>query len=112
MKKVVSAVFLFSLVLAVPLLRSQDQYEPITVKGAEINNGVVIVTAQNGNARFELHCNTNVSNCGMMKPGNYVMVRLPKNWGRYECTNVDVYQKPVNHENPGEKLGEYCLIEK
>ena len=40
------------------------------------------------------------------------MVRLPKNWGTYDCANVDVYHEPVNHEDLGQKLGEYCLLEK
>jgi len=40
------------------------------------------------------------------------MVRLPKNWGTYVCANVEVYPTPVNPENLGQKLGEYCLIEK
>ena len=112
MKKVVSLLFLFFVLLAVTPLAGQDKYESITVKGAEINNGVVIVTVQNANARVELQCNTNVSDCSTIKPGTYVMVRLPKNWGTYQCANVDVYRTPVNHENLGQKLGEYCLIEK
>jgi hypothetical protein len=38
------------------------------------------------------------------------MVRLPKNWGMYDCANVDLYRKSGDLE-AGDKLGEYCLIE-
>jgi hypothetical protein len=112
MKKAISALCLFVAALVGTYVPAQEKYEPITVKGAEINNGVVIVTVQNASARLELQCNTNVSDCSTIKPGTYVMVRLPKNWGTYQCANVDVYRTPVNHENLAEKLGEYCLVVK
>src|SRR5579864_8079735 len=112
MKKAIAAVFLLAVVLAATLVVDQGKYEPITVKSAEVNNGVVIVTVQAAVTRFELQCNTNISGCSALQPGSYVMVRLPKNWGTYVCANVEVYPTPVNPENLGQKLGEYCLIEK
>ena|SRR5690348_12903429 len=112
MKKAIAALFLIAVVLAATPALGQEKTEVITVKGAQVNNGVVIVTVQAAVTRFELQCNTNISGCSTLQPGSYVMVRLPKNWGTYVCANVDVYSTPVNPENLGQKLGEYCLIEK
>ena len=112
MKKAIVALFLLAVVLAATPVLGQPKYEPITVKSAEVTNGVVIVTVQGGGTQYELQCNTNISGCSALQPGSYVMVRLPKNWGTYVCANVDVYPTPVNRANLGQKLGAYCLIEK
>ena len=52
-----------------------------------------------------------MADCKVLEPGTYVMVRLPKNWGMYDCANVDLYASAADPAS-GEKLGEYCLIEK
>jgi|SRR5579872_481701 hypothetical protein len=115
MKKaiLVSLVILLVLIVLAPTQAlAQQNYEVVTVKGLEVNNGVVIVTVQEGSARFQLQCNANVPGCDTLTPGSYVMVRLPKNWGTYVCANVEVYLPSVNPENLGQKLGDYCLVQK
>jgi len=47
----------------------------------------------------------------VLEPGTYVMVRLPKNWGMYDCACIDLYASTADPAS-GEKLGEYCLVEK
>jgi hypothetical protein len=39
------------------------------------------------------------------------MVRLPKNYGMYDCANVDLFPKDVDPAT-GERIGEYCLVRK
>ena len=96
-------------------LNAQDK-SLITVRGSEVNNGVVIVTVHQatptaGKASFALHCNQGVHDCTIPEPGNYVMVRLPKNYGIYDCANVDLYPPTADPEN-GRKIGQYCLVDK
>lgn len=66
---------------------------------------------------YQLQCNQGASGCTNLKSGNYLMVELPKNFGMYECSNVEIY--PASAATPDtsapdkdNKLGEYCLIEK
>ena len=89
----------------------------VTIRGSEVSGGVIILNAhqtdpvRTGHATFELHCNKGMPDCANPPAGNYLMVRLPKNWGSYDCNNVDLY--PTSAEPTGsEKIGEYCLIEK
>ncbi len=105
-------ILLVLIVLAATQALAQRNYEVITVKGLEVNSGVVMLTVQQGRTSFGLQCNANVSGCNTLPPGSYVMVRLPKNWGTYVCANVEVYSTPAHPENLGEKLGNYCLIQK
>jgi hypothetical protein len=88
---------------------AQDS-SPVTVKNTVVNNGVVIVTAQSGKESFELQCNKDVTLCTILKPGDYTMVRLPKNRGMYDCANAEVYRSSAD-PNATEKIGAYCLIE-
>ena len=97
------------------LVWAQDQ-STITVKKTATSNGVVIVTvapaaATNAKTSFELHCNQGASACQAPAPGSYLMVRLPKNWGMYDCANVDLYPASADPAS-SQKIGEYCLIEK
>jgi hypothetical protein len=108
---------LILLVLAAGVqLMAQDK-STITVKKTELNNGVVIVTAiqettgDQAKTSFELHCNKGASACKTPEPGSYIMVRLPKNWGMYDCANVDLYPTSANPDTD-QKIGEYCLVEK
>ena len=106
------AIILLVVMMAVQLA-AQDK-STITVKKSEISNGVVIVTvAQEGaeKSSFELNCNKGASACKTPEAGTYVMVRLPKNWGMYDCANVDLYPSGADPAT-AEKVGEYCLIEK
>ncbi len=106
------AIILLMLMLGIQLVAQEKS--TITVKKAEVNNGVVIVTiVQQGapKASFELNCNKGANACKSPAPANYLMVRLPKNWGMYDCTDVDLYPAGADPDS-SEKIGEYCLIEK
>ena len=116
MKKVITLLVLMTLGAA---LMAQDK-STITVKKSEVSNGVVIVTITTAagvatspkNAKTsELNCNKGASACKSLDPGTYVMVRLPKNWGMYDCDNVDVYPQGADPDT-SQKIGEYCLNEK
>jgi hypothetical protein len=96
-------------------LNAQDK-SLITVRGGEVNDGVIIVnvhqvTPTEGKSSFALQCNKGASNCTIPEPGNYIMVRLPKNYGFYDCANVDLYRPSADPET-SQKIGEYCLIDK
>jgi hypothetical protein len=83
----------------------------ITVSGSEVNNGVVIVQIQLGAKPFTLQCNQGMMSCRNLKKGDYTMVELPKNFGIYECRDVEVYPESPQPAKDT-KLGEYCLAEK
>ncbi len=106
---------LLVLIIGVQLV-AQDK-STITVKKTEVNNGVVIVTvtqaatANQAKGSYELNCNKGASACKALDPGNYLMVRLPKNWGMYDCANVDLYPASADPDT-SQKIGEYCLTEK
>lgn len=86
---------------------SQDKSQ-ITVKSVDRNNGVVLITVAENGKNLELQCNEGASFCTAVKPGEYEMVRLPKNRGLYDCQNVDLF-KPDADPNSAERLGQYCL---
>jgi hypothetical protein len=102
--------------LAAATVVAQDK-SIVTVKSGEVNNGVIILTAnqadpvQQGKASFLLQCNKGQHECAVPAPGNYLMVRLPENRGMYDCANVELY--PAS-EDPqiSRKIGEYCLVDK
>lgn len=108
--------FIATLVLVIlivpPALSGQDQPEAqkITVKSKEVNNGVVVLFVQDGKTSFDLQCNKDMSGCAVLDPGDYMMVRLPKNRGMYDCANAEVYRKSAGSD-PGERLGQYCLVQ-
>jgi len=108
MRKEMVRLILLAVCAAVPLLAQQEQQ--ITVKGGEVSNGVVIVTAQAGKTFLDLRCNKDATDCRILEPGNYEMVRLPKNRGLYDCADVRVYRKIADSET-GQLVGEYCLAE-
>jgi hypothetical protein len=114
MRKAIILLGLFGLLAAMQLMAEDKSI--VTVKSGEVSNGVVILTvhqAANGQAAesFALHCNKGMADCKVLEPGTYVMVRLPKNWGMYDCANVDLYANTADPASGG-KLGEYCLIDK
>ncbi len=108
---VVALVLCFSFASAMQTL-AQDQRDvtTITVRSSEVNNGVVILAAREGKNSFELQCNKNLPGCAVLEPGNYSMIRLPKNYGVYDCANVETY-RTTNESKLGDKLGQYCLVE-
>jgi hypothetical protein len=108
---------LMFLVLVFGLSAVAQDTSTITVKNSENSGGVVTITAlQTATAdqpkvSLDLHCNKGVSSCKALEPGTYVMVRLPKNWGMYDCNNADVYPATADPAT-AQKIGEYCLTEK
>lgn len=112
------ALIVLALIMAASLLLAQDKTTTITVRSTETASGVIIInavqpgTADQTKASFELHCNKGFPNCAVPEPGTYTMVRLPKNWGLYDgCANVDLYAGGVDPAS-GQKVGQYCVIEK
>ncbi len=101
-------VVVLPLFLAVTLF-AQDASR-ITIKSHEVNNGVVIIAAQEGKTQIGLQCNKEMPNCNSPSPGSYLMVRLPKNHGMYECQNVRIYASSADPDTDP-ILGEYCLVE-
>ena len=103
--------FLFVFLAAVPML-AQEQPEPrtVTIKSSDVNNGVVILAVRDGKNSFELQCNQGMSGCAVLEPGTYMMLRLPKNHGVYQCVNVEIYRTTTG-SNLGDMLGQYCLLE-
>jgi hypothetical protein len=108
---------LILLVLTLATQLAAQEKSTVTVRSSEVSNGVIIVsvsqaaTEEQAKGSFALHCNKGVGSCKAPEPGTYVMVRLPKNWGMYDCANVDLYPSSAD---PGssQKIGEYCLIDK
>ena len=105
----VIALLLFIL-SATPALLAQEQRETIAIKSSSVNNGVVILVAQEGKNSFDLQCNKNVVGCAVLGPGTYLMVRLPQGHGIYDCANVDIYRTTTDSEL-GDMIGQYCLVE-
>lgn len=112
-----SAIICFVLMVLLAACAVAQDKSTVTVKNSEVNNGVVIVnafaaaTAGQAKVTLELHCNKGASFCKSVEPGTYTMVRLPKNWGMYDCANVDLYPSSANPDTD-QKIGEYCLTEK
>jgi len=89
----------------------------VTIRGSEVSGSVIILNVhqaepvRQGRATFELQCNKGQPDCANPPAGNYLMVRLPKNWGAYDCTDVDLYREGADPSS-SQKIGDYCLIEK
>jgi hypothetical protein len=97
---------LFILLAAVMLWA--ETKSAVTVKSSQVTSGVVLVTVSENGKSFDLQCNDGHPFCQAVKPGEYQMVRLPKNHGMYDCQNVDLYLQTADTETD-DKLGEYCL---
>ena len=93
-------------IAAVQLL-AQDKSQ-VTVKSVDKSNGVVLITVAENGKTLELQCNEGTSFCNAVKPGEYQMVRLPKNHGLYDCQNVDLF-KSGTEADADDRVGEYCL---
>lgn len=115
------SMILFSLLILLRMfatvLVSAQEKSYITVRGSELNNGVVILDLVKASRNYQLQCNQGAPGCATRKNGNYQMLELPKNFGMYECTDVEVYPESAAVPKPtapgkSQKLGEYCLVEK
>lgn len=106
MKKLLVCVIFF---MAVSLWAqdSQDKTK-VTVKNTEKNNGVILVTINDGKKSYDINCNDGFPQCAAPKAGEYLMVKLPKNRGVYDCQNVDLFAADAD-PSTAEKVGEYCL---
>jgi len=85
---------------------------PVKVKSSEVVTGVVIVHIQKDGKPRELQCNEGAGFCKALQSGSYLMVELPKNYGMYDCKNVEMYRGDQDKPEAAEKIGAYCLIEK
>lgn len=101
---------LFLLLGTVP--DSAQENSQITVTGSELNNGIVILDVLKASKAYQLQCNQGALGCATLKNGNYQMVELPKNFGMYECRDVEIYPESAVTSDKDKKLGEYCLVEK
>ena len=114
MKRTVS---LFSVLTAVfVILATQpalaQEKTPVKVKNSEVVTGVVIVHVQKDGKPLELQCNEGTSSCKALPSGNYLMVELPKDYGMYDCKNVEMYRGDRAKPEAAEMIGAYCLVEK
>ncbi|MBZ5657056.1 MAG: hypothetical protein LAO56_17455 [Acidobacteriia bacterium] len=98
-------------ILATEPTFAQDK-TPVKVKNSEVVTGVVIVHVQKDGKALELQCNEGAANCTALKGGNYLLLELPKNYGMYDCKNVEIYKGDQDKPEAAERVGAYCLIEK
>ncbi len=103
-----NAILLLVVVFAAIPVIAQDRSQ-IRVIRSEVNNGVLILIAQNGRVPVELQCNQGATSCKRLEPGTYTMVKLPKNRGMYvDCDNVDIFEAAADPET-ADRLGQYWL---
>jgi len=113
MKKEITFFLLLALFLLFGSVEvSAQEKSLITVRGSELNNGVVILEVLKAGKAYKLQCNQGVPSCAALKNGRYQLVELPKNFGIYECKDVEVYPESAVTPDQDKKLGEYCLLEK
>ena len=108
---------IFFLLLALLLLLdavhvSAQERSYIAARGSQLNNGVVILDILKAGKAYQLQCNQAEPTCTTLKDGKYQMVELPKNFGMYECRDVEIYPESAVTSDKDKKLGEYCLVEK
>lgn len=84
----------------------------VKVKSSEVVTGVVIVHVQKEGKSIDLQCNEGAFSCAALPSGSYMMVELPKNYGMYDCKNVEIYRGDQDKPEASEKVGSYCLVEK
>ena len=100
----------FFLLFGATKVLSQEK-SAITVKGSELNNGVVIVDVVKDGKGYDLQCNEGSGRCIALKGGKYLMVQMPKNTGMYECRDVQIYAEGTDPA-ASKQIGEYCLVDK
>ena len=84
----------------------------VKVKSSEIVTGVVIVHVEKDAKSLELQCNQGTGGCKALPSGSYLMVELPKNYGIYDCKNVEMYRGDQAKPDAAGLMGNYCLMEK
>ncbi|MGD0506838.1 MAG: hypothetical protein ABSA27_03515 [Terriglobales bacterium] len=97
-------------ILATEHAFAQDK-TPVKVKSSEVVTGVVIVHIQKDAKSLELQCNEGAGFCKALPSGSYLMVELPKNYGMYDCKNVEIYRGDPDKPDAAEMIGAYCLVE-
>jgi len=114
MKKAISlfAVLISACIMLAASQALAQEKAPVKVKSSEVVTGVVIVHVQKGGSALELQCNEGASKCKTLPSGLYLMVELPKNYGLYDCKNVEVYRGDQDKPEEAELVGAYCLMEK
>ena len=104
------ALIICVLILTVVVALAQEVSQ-VTIKSSEINSGVVIITAVAQGKTLEFQCNQGMTGCKVPQAGSYMMVRLPKNQGMYDCTNVEIFPNGADPAS-AQRIGAYCLINK
>ncbi len=105
------AFFIFILILATGKAFAQER-TTVKVIGSEVVTGVVIVHVQKDAKSLDLQCNEGAGYCTALRSGSYLMVELPKNYGMYDCKNIEIYRPDQDKAESTEKIGAYCLMEK
>ena len=100
-----AAILIVILVMAVTGPAFAQERSPVKVKGSEVVTGVVIVDILKDGKPLELQCNQSATSCKLLKSGNYEMVELPKNFGLYDCKNVEIYREDKDKAEGTELLG-------
>jgi len=114
MKKAVSLFAVLTMVFGILATEQAFAQEktPVKVKSSEVVTGVVIVHIQKDAKALELQCNEGAGFCKALPSGPYLMVELPKNYGMYDCKNVEIYRGDQDKPEAAEMVGAYCLVEK
>src|SRR5450755_3745525 len=112
MKRTVSlfAVLIAAFVILTAGQAFAQEKTPVKVKSSEVVTRVVIVHVQKDAKSLDLQCNEGAGNCKALPSGNYLMVELPKNYGMYDCQNVEMYRGDQDKPDAAQKIGEYCLV--
>jgi len=106
-------ILVFILMLGAAVSGMAQDRSVITVKNSTVSGEAILVTIQAAGEAHDLQCSKSVLFCKAPLPGKYVMVRLPKNRGIYDCANVvDLYRESEDTGQDNNKLGEYCMLEK
>ena len=114
MKRTVSlfAVLTAAFVILVTQQAFVQEKTLVKVTSSEVVTGVVIVHVQKDGKALELQCNQGMSGCKALPSGSYRMVELPKNYGIYDCKNVEMYRGDQDKPDAAEMIGNYCMMEK
>jgi len=111
MKRTVSRFALWIAVFMLSTAALAQEKTPVKVKSSEVVTGVVIVHVQKDTRTLDLQCNQGASGCKVLESGSYLMVELPKNYGMYDCQNVEMYRVDQDKPEAARKIGEYCMVE-
>lgn len=118
MRKVIVLVFLLALLRGFGVTQTSAQEKSyITVRGSEQNEDVLIPDVLKGSKAYPLTYSQGAPGCPNLRNGDYLMLELPKNFGMYECRNLEASPEFVAASDTvapekDEKLGEYRLVEK